>query len=127
MSGCSCAASTNHGKATAKNNSTPLTQGSAQTLRHCQVHNTHKVSTNRQQQANQALAQHTQRTGHKAGTGPVRMHTRGMHQARAKHQIATPIQVATTMSWLRYCPPTKNAKLVPNIQAARHAVAAPAM
>ena len=42
--------------------------------------------------------------------------------ANAKHQIATPIQVATSMSWLMYWPPISSVRLVPSMRAARRAM-----
>ena len=43
-------------------------------------------------------------------------------KAKAKHQIATPIQLATSMSWLMYWPPSRKLKLVPSIKTARRAI-----
>ncbi len=37
--------------------------------------------------------------------------------------MATPIHEATSMSWLTYCPPSKKARLVPSMSAARRATA----
>ena len=42
-------------------------------------------------------------------------------KANAKHQMATPIQVPTIMSWLMYWPPTRNARLVPSMITTRRA------
>ena len=46
-------------------------------------------------------------------------------KASAKHQMAEAIHAATSMSWLMYWPPSKNAGLVASIQAAGRASRSP--
>ena len=128
MSGCSRAANTNHGKATAANNNTPLNQGRAHTLRHCRVHVTQRQST---KPGSNKPIKPLLKTAIAQAMNPARAQhactPSACIKALAKHHIPTPIQVATIMSWFTYWPPIKNAKLLPNIQAARLATATPAM
>ena len=130
MPGCARSANTNHGTAIATNNASPLTQGKDHTLRHWRVQ---LIQTNNTKPGNNKPIKPLLSTPKAQATKPARAQPACVcpcaswcMNARAKQTMATLIHVATSMSWLMYWPPIKNAALAPSIQAARCATTRPA-
>ena len=127
MPGVARSANTNHGTAMSANKATPLNQGNCATLRHCRVQVIHTNST---RPGSTRPIKPLLSTPKAQATKPARAQPActdpGCSSARAKHQMAIPIQVATIVSWLTYWPPIKNAALAPSIQTARRATVSPA-
>ena len=107
----------------AANSAIPLSHGRYRTFLNWRVHSSQTNSTS-PGNANpispllsmpSAQATKPQRASPACGLSPAM-------KANPKHQMATPIQVATSMSWLMYWPPISTVRLVPSMTAARRAM-----
>ena len=107
----------------AANSASPLSQGRYRTFLNWRVQSsqTNSTSPGRAKPINPLLsmprpqATKPQRASPACGLSPAM-------KAKPKHQMATPIQVATSMSWLMYWPPISTVRLVPSMMAARRAI-----
>ena len=115
--------SQNQGRTITANKASPDSQGRYSTFFSCRVQIS-QISSTRPGSANpikpfdstpRAQATNPQRASMAWGL-PTDM------KDKAKHQMATLIQAATSMSWFTYCPPSRNDRLVPSIQRARRAI-----
>ena len=105
----------------------PRSQGKEITFRHCQVHVSQSTSTKPGNSKPMSPLLNTPKAQAKTPlkAQPTCGRSRPCSNDQPRQKIATLIQLATSMSWLTYCPPMRNARLLPSIQTARCAKAGP--